>query len=247
MSFWCPSWDLYITTYLSNICVQIISRLELGTSTLYTSTETQVEPRYPHNIGLSNVLFDIRKMMCRLVFSGHTHRWCDIIHADGTREITVPSLSWRNRNDPSFVMATFHTNSSVTVQRCMLANESTMIVLYIIWGLVTMSWLLATTLTAFNHVRHKSVKPEWPYGKGVYPKFVGGIHLFVLSLEALKARTWNLLESENDLMEWRGREANVDLHLVSPVHQDQESPSSTHRQQPMFTRKILKMTKLPAE
>ena len=152
--------------------------------------------------------------MRRLVFSGHTHRWCDIIHADGTREITVPSLSWRNRNDPSFVMATVHTNSSITVQRCMLANESTMIVLYIIWGLVTLSWLLASTLTAFHHVRHKSVKPEWPYGKGVYPEFVGGIHLFVLSLEALKARITNLLESENDLMEWQGIEANANLHLV---------------------------------
>ena len=62
MSFWCPSLDPYITTYHSNICVQIISRLELDTSTLYTSIETHVEPRYPHNIGLNNVLFDIRNV-----------------------------------------------------------------------------------------------------------------------------------------------------------------------------------------
>lgn len=44
--------------------------------------------------------------------------------------------------------------------------------------------------------------------------FVGGIHLFVSSLEALKARITNLLESENDLMEWGGIEANANLHLV---------------------------------
>ena len=44
--------------------VQIISMLELGTPTLYTSIETQVEPRYLHNIGLNDVLFDIRKVWC---------------------------------------------------------------------------------------------------------------------------------------------------------------------------------------
>ena len=39
----------------------------------------------------------------------------------------------------------------------------------------------------------------------------------------------------------------MDLHLVSHVHQDHESSSSTHKQQAMLTRKIFKITKLRAE
>lgn len=80
--------------------------------------------------------------------------------------------------------------------------------------------------------------------------FVGGIHLFVSSLEALKARITNLLESENDLMEWGGYRSECESplsHSFSPVHQDHESPSSTHRQQAVCTRKVLRITKLPAE
>lgn len=40
------------------------------------------------------------------------------------------------------------------------------------------------------------------------------VSIYLSCLEALKARITNLLESENDLMEWRGIEANVNLHLV---------------------------------
>lgn len=40
----------------------------------------------------------------RLVFSGHTHHGCYLVHKDGTPEITIPSFSWRNRNNPSFVL-----------------------------------------------------------------------------------------------------------------------------------------------
>ena len=35
MSFWCPFLDLHLTTCRSNIDVQIIAMLELGTPTLY--------------------------------------------------------------------------------------------------------------------------------------------------------------------------------------------------------------------
>ena len=40
----------------------------------------------------------------RLVLSGHTHHGCYLVHKDGTPEITIPSFSWRNRNNPSFVL-----------------------------------------------------------------------------------------------------------------------------------------------
>ena len=40
----------------------------------------------------------------RLVLSGHTHHGCYIVHEDGTPEMTIPSFSWRNINNPSFVL-----------------------------------------------------------------------------------------------------------------------------------------------
>ena len=40
----------------------------------------------------------------RLVLSGHTHHGCYLVHEDGTPEMTIPSFSWRNRNNPSFVL-----------------------------------------------------------------------------------------------------------------------------------------------
>lgn len=95
------------------------------------------------------------------MFSGHTHRWCDLVHADGTREVTVPSLSWRNRDDPSFVLATFQSNSSAfSIQRCMLARESTVILLYVLWGFTMVSWLLVAAFVMLRRLRSKSVKPE---------------------------------------------------------------------------------------
>ncbi|XP_063779514.1 metallophosphoesterase 1 isoform X3 [Pseudophryne corroboree] len=40
----------------------------------------------------------------RLILSGHTHSACTVLHGN-IPEISVPSFSWRNRNNPSFMMA----------------------------------------------------------------------------------------------------------------------------------------------
>ncbi|XP_066872195.1 metallophosphoesterase 1 isoform X12 [Kogia breviceps] len=40
----------------------------------------------------------------RLVLSGHTHSACEVLHGAGVLEVSVPSFSWRNRNNPSFIM-----------------------------------------------------------------------------------------------------------------------------------------------
>ncbi|XP_066872198.1 metallophosphoesterase 1 isoform X15 [Kogia breviceps] len=42
----------------------------------------------------------------RLVLSGHTHSACEVLHGAGVLEVSVPSFSWRNRNNPSFIMVT---------------------------------------------------------------------------------------------------------------------------------------------
>ncbi|KAK2999379.1 hypothetical protein RJ639_023944 [Escallonia herrerae] len=68
----------------------------------------------------------------RIVFSAHTHKFCDHTHPDGTREITVPAMSWDARNDPGFVVATFRSSGkAVTVSHCLLARESDVLVVYI--------------------------------------------------------------------------------------------------------------------
>ena len=40
----------------------------------------------------------------RLILSGHTHSACQVLHTGGIPEISIPSFSWRNRNNPSFIM-----------------------------------------------------------------------------------------------------------------------------------------------
>jgi len=120
----------------------------------------------PHRIGqdvlsVRDSTRVLQSFQPRLVLSGHTHRWCDRVHADGTREVTVSSLSWRNRDDPGFAFLTFEKNSSAfTLQRCMLARESTVIVVYVLWGCTVFSWLVAGVLALVIRFRSKSVKPE---------------------------------------------------------------------------------------
>ena len=51
----------------------------------------------------------------RLVLSGHTHHGCYLVHEDGTPEMTIPSFSWRNRNNPSFVLVSGSSDIFVVV------------------------------------------------------------------------------------------------------------------------------------
>ncbi|TMS09452.1 Metallophosphoesterase 1 [Larimichthys crocea] len=41
----------------------------------------------------------------RLILSGHTHSGCEVLHDNKYPEVSVPSFSWRNRNNPSFILA----------------------------------------------------------------------------------------------------------------------------------------------
>ncbi|KRY31458.1 Small conductance calcium-activated potassium channel protein [Trichinella spiralis] len=61
----------------------------------------------------------------RAVFSGHTHHGCRALHNDGeVLEWTVSSYSWRNKNNPAFLMVTV-TDEDVLVNKCQLPREST--------------------------------------------------------------------------------------------------------------------------
>lgn len=85
---------------------------------LYRSSEVNctgkdsppLERRAMRNTGGREVLSQsasellLSSLQPKLVFSGHTHHSCHKIHKGNIEEFTLPSFSWRNRNDPSFLM-----------------------------------------------------------------------------------------------------------------------------------------------
>ncbi|GAV59277.1 hypothetical protein CFOL_v3_02808 [Cephalotus follicularis] len=66
----------------------------------------------------------------RIIFSAHTHEFSDYTHSDGTREVTVPSMTWKARDDPGFILATFQSNRAVSVSYCSLPRESHVLIFF---------------------------------------------------------------------------------------------------------------------
>lgn len=102
---------------------------------------------------MSNKLLSLIKP--RLVLSGHTHHGCYIVHEDGTPEMTIPSFSWRNINNPSFVLGTI-TPNKYAVAKCFLPRESTVISVYIIAGLIVLLSNLRLLYTYFKGSRKRT-------------------------------------------------------------------------------------------
>ncbi|XP_045671077.1 metallophosphoesterase 1 isoform X1 [Ursus americanus] len=65
----------------------------------------------------------------RLILSGHTHSACEVLHGAGVPEISVPSFSWRNRNNPSFIMGSM-TPTEYALAKCHLPYEDTVLATY---------------------------------------------------------------------------------------------------------------------
>lgn len=65
----------------------------------------------------------------RLVLSGHTHSACEVLHGAGVPEVSVPSFSWRNRNNPSFIMGSM-TPTEHALTKCYLPLEDTVLITY---------------------------------------------------------------------------------------------------------------------
>jgi len=65
------------------------------------------------------------------IFSGHTHHSC-VYHHGNITEYSVPSFSWRNRDDPSYFLGTF-SGSNYVLHQCFLPRESSVIRIYIIF------------------------------------------------------------------------------------------------------------------
>ncbi|GLV41541.1 Post-GPI attachment to proteins 5 [Carabus blaptoides fortunei] len=71
----------------------------------------------------------------RLAMSGHTHHGCKRQLPQGGEEITVPSFSWRNKDNPNYALGVF-TPDNYAISRCEMPRESTVIMLYILGSLV---------------------------------------------------------------------------------------------------------------
>ncbi|XP_070276783.1 metallophosphoesterase 1 isoform X2 [Myotis yumanensis] len=65
----------------------------------------------------------------RLILSGHTHSGCEVLHGAGVPELSVPSFSWRNRNNPSFIMGSL-TPTEYALAKCYLPLEDTVLTTY---------------------------------------------------------------------------------------------------------------------
>ncbi|VDI03302.1 Hypothetical predicted protein [Mytilus galloprovincialis] len=77
----------------------------------------------------------------RLIISGHTHHGCYVLHNEVTPEWTVSSFSWRNKKNPSFLLAVI-TGKNFEVSQCYLPNEYTIFSLYITGILIILISLL---------------------------------------------------------------------------------------------------------
>ncbi|XP_019401334.1 PREDICTED: metallophosphoesterase 1 isoform X1 [Crocodylus porosus] len=78
----------------------------------------------------------------RLILSGHTHSACEVLHDGKILEVSVPSFSWRNRNNPSFIMGSI-TPTDFSLQKCFLPFESRVFTIYCAAGALLVVLLLA--------------------------------------------------------------------------------------------------------
>lgn len=60
----------------------------------------------------------------RAVFGGHSHHYCKLVNSLGVDEYTISSFNWRNKNNPSFILAEFAPNK-FAVNVCQMPMEST--------------------------------------------------------------------------------------------------------------------------
>lgn len=65
----------------------------------------------------------------RLVLSGHTHSACGVLHGADIPELSVPSFSWRNRNNPSFIQGSL-LPTEYALAKCYCPFEERVLITY---------------------------------------------------------------------------------------------------------------------
>lgn len=91
----------------------------------------------------------------RLALSGHTHHGCVLPLANGEGlEITVPSFSWRNKNDPTYSLFLF-TPNNYSWSRCHMPEESTVIRIYMIGAFLILAWCIYNAFVRTRRHKYK--------------------------------------------------------------------------------------------
>eukprot|EP00897_Mesotaenium_endlicherianum_P002941 jgi/Mesen1/2675/ME000167S01826 len=103
---------------------------------------------------------DINAASDLIVFSAHTHRSCSRMHPGGIQEVTVPSFSWKNRDDPAFLLAAFYPNGTIWMQQCPLPRESIVLGTYAIMGIFLGTWTMCLIVADWCCKRRAHSKQE---------------------------------------------------------------------------------------
>ncbi|CAL5043720.1 unnamed protein product [Urochloa decumbens] len=99
-------------------------------SVFSSSKQREVYDRL-HTIPVNSTQYILQALKPRIVFSAHTGSFLDFLHADGTREVTVPAMTWKTRGVPGFVITTFDIKGAMTLKCCWLAQEWHVIIGYL--------------------------------------------------------------------------------------------------------------------
>jgi hypothetical protein len=71
----------------------------------------------------------------RLVFGGHTHHACHLEHPEGIQEYSISSFNWRNKYNPSYMLALF-TMNNYSVKTCHMPQEHTIALIYLSFAMI---------------------------------------------------------------------------------------------------------------
>jgi UDP-2,3-diacylglucosamine pyrophosphatase LpxH len=91
----------------------------------------------------------------RLALSGHTHHGCTRRLPTGEGlEITIPSFSWRNKDNPNFGLGVFTPNNYAFI-KCEMPKETTVITLYMLGLSLLLTWLIYSVFTRRRRYKYK--------------------------------------------------------------------------------------------
>lgn len=86
----------------------------------------------------------------RLIIDGHTHYGCRTMHGQDILEVTIPSFSWRNINNPSYLMGIF-TPNNYALSKCYMPLETTVIKIYMFGGIFILFYVILKIKQRINH------------------------------------------------------------------------------------------------
>lgn len=134
-------------------CTELDSAISPERSVKFEETKDCLSKRASHYL--------LNQLKPRLILSGHTHNGCILKHHSKTvksvEEWTVASFNWRNRKNPSFLLAQFSTDD-YKISKCFLPNENTIYSIYSVSFLFLLCYITYSVNTLYKSsslFRHK--------------------------------------------------------------------------------------------